>query len=279
MKYSVKSAPPPGGDPSEFVMSDNRVDRMGDVIEADGWDLKNFKSHPIALFNHDPNQVIGTWAEVRIEGKQLRGRLDLAEAGTSPLVDTVRALHSQGILRAVSVGFRPIDKKPLTKDADEYFGPFRFTKSELLECSLVAVPANPRALNAAKSLAIAGDMLAEVFGKPAEYKPRPALNAKPGQRPHAFRQSHENPIRAHPGCAKPCHRIPRPFDGSHQQGRTRRHRGSAIPRTAWPDRTPGCLASRAAECRARARRTTATLANPWHAWRAGDHRSRRAIRA
>jgi HK97 family phage prohead protease len=180
MKYSVKSAPPPGGDPSEFVMSDSRVDRMGDVIEADGWDLKNFKSHPIALFNHDPNQVIGTWAEVRIEGKQLRGRLDLAEAGTSPLVDTVRALHSQGILRAVSVGFRPIDKKPLTKDADEYFGPFRFMKSELLECSLVAVPANPRALNAAKSLAIAGDMLAEVFGKPAEYKPRPALNAKPG---------------------------------------------------------------------------------------------------
>jgi HK97 family phage prohead protease len=178
MKYSVKSAPPPGGDPCEFVMSDSRVDRMGDVIEADGWDLKNFKSHPIALFNHDPNQVIGTWAEVRIEGKQLRGRLDLAEAGTSPLVDTVRALHSQGILRAVSVGFRPVDKKPLTKDADEYFGPFRFTKSELLECSLVAVPANPRALNAAKSLALAGDMLAEVFRKDAG--PRPALNAKPG---------------------------------------------------------------------------------------------------
>ena len=179
MRYSVKSAPPPGGEPNTFVMSDSHVDRMGDVIEADGWDLKHFKSHPIALFNHDPNQVIGTWSEVRIEGKQLRGRLDLAEAGTSDLVDTVRALHEQGILRAVSVGFRPIDKKKLTKDADEYFGPFRFTKSELLECSLVAIPANPRALNAVKSLALAGDTLAEVFRKTAEPVTRQP-NAKPG---------------------------------------------------------------------------------------------------
>jgi HK97 family phage prohead protease len=180
MRYSVKSAPPPGGDPNVFVMSDSRVDRMGDVIDAEGWDLKNFKSHPIALFNHDPNQVVGTWAEVRIEGKQLRGRLDLAEAGTSPLVDTVRALHSQGILRAVSVGFRPLEKKPLDKSADEFFGPFRFTKSELLECSLVAVPANPRALNALKSLGLPSGALAEVFRKAAEIKPWPAPNAKPG---------------------------------------------------------------------------------------------------
>jgi HK97 family phage prohead protease/HK97 family phage major capsid protein len=180
MKYAVKSAPPPGGDPNEFVMSDQGVDRMGDVIEAEGWQLKNFKSHPIALFNHDANQVIGKWSDVRVDGRQLRGRLELAEPGTSPLVDTVRALVDQGILRAVSVGFKPIDKKPLNKDADEWFGPFRFMKSELLECSLVAVPANPRALSTAKSLALASDMLAEVFCKNAGASA--ALHAKPGTR-------------------------------------------------------------------------------------------------
>src|SRR5215207_9411878 len=37
----------------EFVMSDESVDRMGDVIEASGWDLANFNRHPIALFNHN----------------------------------------------------------------------------------------------------------------------------------------------------------------------------------------------------------------------------------
>ncbi len=82
MRYAVKSAPPPGGDRHEFVMSDTSVDRMGDVIEAGGWQLKHFKNHPIALFNHDGNQVIGKWIDVRVEGKQLRGKLELAAAGT-----------------------------------------------------------------------------------------------------------------------------------------------------------------------------------------------------
>jgi HK97 family phage prohead protease/HK97 family phage major capsid protein len=167
MRYAVKSAPPPGGTPNEFVMSDGSIDRMGDVIEPRGWQLDHFKSHPIALFNHDSDQVIGKWADVRVEGGQLRGRLELADEGTSPLVDTVRKLTEQKILRAVSVGFRPVERAPLTEDADKYFGPFRFTKSELLECSLVSVPANPNALSTAKSLGLPGDIVAEIFRKPA----------------------------------------------------------------------------------------------------------------
>ena len=180
MKYAVKSAPPPGGVPSEFVMSDTSVDRMGDVIEPGGWQLKHFKAHPIALFNHDKDQIIGKWADVRVEKGQLRGRLELAAEGTSPLVDTVRKLVEQDILRAVSVGFRPLEQQPLTKDADKYFGPFRFMKSELLECSLVAVPANPNALQTVKSLGIAGDSLSEVFRKTAGPTPR-AIPAKTGK--------------------------------------------------------------------------------------------------
>jgi len=167
MRYAVKSAPPPGGVPNEFVMSDGSLDRMGDVIDPKGWQLEHFKSHPIALFNHDTDQVIGKWANVRVENGQLRGELELAEAGTSPLVDTIRALVRQNILRAVSVGFRPVEKKPLNDDADKYYGPFRFMKSELLETSLVSVPANPNALSTAKSLGLPGDIVADIFRKPA----------------------------------------------------------------------------------------------------------------
>ena len=167
MRYAVKSAPPPGGVPNEFVMSDGSIDRMGDVIEPKGWQLEHFKSHPIALFNHDTDQVIGKWANVRVEGGQLRGELELAEAGTSPLVDTIRALVRQNILRAVSVGFRPVEKAPLNDTSDKYYGPFRFMKSELLETSLVSVPANPRALSTAKSLGLSSDVVAEIFCKPA----------------------------------------------------------------------------------------------------------------
>jgi HK97 family phage major capsid protein/HK97 family phage prohead protease len=174
MLYQQRSAPPPGNEPLEFVLSDGSVDRMGDVIEQAGWDLKNFASHPIALFNHNRDQIIGRWTDVRLAGGRLLGRLELAEAGTSALVDTVRSLVRQGIMRAVSVGFRALAKKPLGKDADEFWGPFRFTAAELLECSLVSVPANPNALAVAKDLP--RDLIAELFRKPASKSsgsPRP----------------------------------------------------------------------------------------------------------
>jgi HK97 family phage prohead protease/HK97 family phage major capsid protein len=130
--------------------------------------------------NHDRDQIIGKWENVRVEGGKLRGRLELAAEGTSPLVDTMRKLVDQDIMRAVSVGFRPIEQKPLNEDADKYFGPFRFTKQELLECSLVAVPANANALQAAKSLGLSPDVLREVFRKTADPTPR-ALHAEPGR--------------------------------------------------------------------------------------------------
>ena len=122
MRYAVKSAPAPAGAPNEFVMSDGSVDRMGDVVDPAGWDLKNFKAHPIALLNHDRDQIIGKWVNVKSDGKQLRGTLELADEGTSPLVDNVRKLVAQNILRAVSVGFRPIEQQPLDKNASEMSG-------------------------------------------------------------------------------------------------------------------------------------------------------------
>ena len=61
------------------------------------------------------------------------GKLKLAAAGTSAEIDTIRSLIEQRILKAVSVGFSPIDYEPMEKG-------IRFKKQFLHECSLVAVP-------------------------------------------------------------------------------------------------------------------------------------------
>jgi hypothetical protein len=37
---------------TDFVLSDESEDRMGDVIRSDGWILNQFKRNPIALFQH-----------------------------------------------------------------------------------------------------------------------------------------------------------------------------------------------------------------------------------
>lgn len=166
MKYAVRSAPPPGGDAMEFVLSDNSVDRVGDVIEQN-WELSAFRKNPIALFNHERDHVIGSWAGVRVDGNRLLGKLQLAAEGTSELVDTVRKLVAQKILRATSVGFQPVKKEKLNEQASEFWGPFRFLKSELLEVSLVSVPANSNAVALARSLNLKPDLVGAIFSKPA----------------------------------------------------------------------------------------------------------------
>lgn len=148
-----------------FVLSDATVDRMGDTIDPAGWDLRWFKKNPIALFGHDNSFPIGNWADVRVEGGKLLGRLVMAAAGTSARIDEIRRLVEQGILKAVSVGFKPIEADP--KDKTQPWGAQTYRKQELLETSLVSVPANPAALAVAKSLNISDDTLRMAFGEHA----------------------------------------------------------------------------------------------------------------
>jgi HK97 family phage major capsid protein/HK97 family phage prohead protease len=154
----------------DFVLSDATLDRYGDVIEASGWDLKNFKKNPIALFGHSGSFPIGNWSNLRIVGGKLIGTLNFAAKGTSQRIDELISLVEQGILRAVSVGFRPLQSEPI--DKEKPYGGQRYTKQELLETSLVSVPANPAAIALAKSLQVSDETLVMAFGEQADVKRR-----------------------------------------------------------------------------------------------------------
>jgi HK97 family phage prohead protease len=145
----------------EFILSDESVDRMGDVIQLDGWKLSAFKRNPIALFGHQSSFPIGTWKHIRIEDGALRAKLVMAPAGTSDRIDEIRRLIDAKILKATSVGFRPIKYEPI--DVDDPWGGYKFIEHELVETSVVSVPANPNALAVAKSLDISAATLALVF--------------------------------------------------------------------------------------------------------------------
>lgn len=151
----------------EYVMSDGSIDRMGDIIDPDGWQLTRFQKNPIALFGHSGGFPVGKWNDIRVEGGKLRGRLEFARPGTSPRIDEIRSLAEQGILRAVSVGFQPIpgQVEPLENSKR---GGVRYKQAELVECSVVSVPANPNALQIARGLGVSDDTIEMVFGKPAK---------------------------------------------------------------------------------------------------------------
>lgn len=121
----------------EVVASSESVDRQGEIVVQEGIDIKNYMNNPVILFGHDYWSLpIGKATEiVRQAGKTVvRGVFASAEA--NPLAQQVRKLYEEGILKAVSIGFIPL----------EYNGN-QITKSELLELSFVPVPANPEALS------------------------------------------------------------------------------------------------------------------------------------
>ena len=138
-----------------FVFSDESVDRYGDVIQARGWDLANFNANPVALFGHDAGtveNVIGAAKNVRVSGDKLVGDIEFMPADVNPNAEAVYQMVKGGWLKTVSVGFAPIEWKA-AKDKSRPGG-VDFVKQELLEISIVPIPANPNALIQAKAAGI-----------------------------------------------------------------------------------------------------------------------------
>jgi HK97 family phage major capsid protein/HK97 family phage prohead protease len=184
-------------DPLRFIVSTEDEDRYGDIIVADGWKLSNFRRNPIALFNHSSMLPIGTWGAVKIENGSLVAELELAAPGTSAVVDDVRRLLEQRILRAASVGFRPLKLEAIENSKR---GGLRFLESELLEISVVSVPANPHALAVARSLGLSSESLSRIFAAPG--------NEERDLRPAPYRESApEAPIKGKTTVTKFAERI------------------------------------------------------------------------
>lgn len=133
-----------------FVASTEDEDRGGDVIKQSGWDLKNFKRNPVYMWAHNyAIAPIGSVPKVWREGKSLLNtvKFDLDD----DFAANIARKFSAKILRAQSVGFRPVDFEERERDTGTKgaFGSFLFKKSELLEISGVPIPMNQAALRKA----------------------------------------------------------------------------------------------------------------------------------
>jgi phage head maturation protease len=143
-----------------FIASDETVDRYGDIIRVEGWDLTQYKKNPVMLFGHNSREPpIGT-TDVRIEGKQLLADATFLPEGVSDFADEIWRIVDAGALRAMSVGFLPTAMPTAiwAEDDPEHEGwptGYEFNGQELLENSVVPVPANPAALALARSVASA----------------------------------------------------------------------------------------------------------------------------
>jgi HK97 family phage prohead protease len=136
-----------------FCFSDGSVDRMKDTISPQGWDTHAFMQNPVALFAHDSSSPpVGRASNVMVENDRLMGDIEFASADVYPFADTIYRLLTNKFLRAVSVGFLPTDYE-WSKDDDREWG-IDFKQQELLEISVVPVPANANALGEARAKGI-----------------------------------------------------------------------------------------------------------------------------
>lgn len=137
---------------ASFVMSAEVEDRDRDIVIQAGLDTENFAKNPIALFAHDSKSVIGKWPELSktLSGRPKRTEGKLVLSLGVKMADEVGALLKSDTLRACSIGFMPqeIERREVPDDmkGDYYYPGYVINRSELYECSIVSVPANPLAL-------------------------------------------------------------------------------------------------------------------------------------
>ena len=145
-------------DTIRMVASTEDVDRMGDIIRADGWGLEHYLKNPVILaFHNHMTPAIAFAPNTRIVGKELvqDWMFDPDYRKTNPMSELFYQGYKlpNGPFNASSVGFSPEESQPMDeKDAGDPWAPTEFIKQELLEVSAVNVPANPMALQQLKGL-------------------------------------------------------------------------------------------------------------------------------
>jgi phage head maturation protease len=111
-----------------------------------------FEQNNVCLYQHCSDDVIGNWFNLRVIAGKLYGDLVLHELTDNSKL--VKAYLDNNVLKAVSVGFISLETvaEPIPTDLKPQFvGAYNQTitnhiKSELLEVSVVTIPANKEAL-------------------------------------------------------------------------------------------------------------------------------------
>lgn len=139
----------------DFVFSSENEDRHGDKVYQN-FELERFLKNPVILNSHksgDIENVIGKAEDVKIVDRKLQGKIKFA-IDQNPKAKLAFDMVKAGFINATSIGFIP----------KQFDNEGNILLSELLEVSLVAVPANPDALALAHSKGITDNQLKEFYG-------------------------------------------------------------------------------------------------------------------
>lgn len=123
-----------------FVMTTESIDRHQEIVDAKNMDLVQFKKNPVVFYNHNSNSFpIGKAYNIKREDGRITSKVKLHEITDEAKI--VKQLLDEGYIKSVSVGLIVKDYK-----YDKEQGVYRISKSELIELSVVNIPANTEAM-------------------------------------------------------------------------------------------------------------------------------------
>jgi len=132
------------------VANANVIDRMDERLEPTGVKLSSYLKNSVLLYQHNHAMPIGLVESIDVEEDGVKFEGWIGDPKCAPLTrlqEEVRSLVAQRILKAVSVGFIPLKiKYPLFNDQGNMVEPAVIEEWEMLELSIVAVPANAGSL-------------------------------------------------------------------------------------------------------------------------------------
>jgi len=130
-----------------WMLSTFDLDRFGERIDPQGWDFKRFMDNPVVEWAHRFDiPAIGKIEGLTVDGNGLHGVVFFNDKSFDAFGWSIGQRVKAGVIRAGSVGFRPIEIEIPSKEDGKDGTSLIFRRQELLEFSICNVPANPFAL-------------------------------------------------------------------------------------------------------------------------------------
>lgn len=144
--FSQVSAERSGDRKLRVKVHGDQTNRNGAKLVPNGWVLEHYLQNPVVLWNHQWDRPpVGRTVSLTVTASGLEAEIEFLPAGLSQFADQIWALYENDFMNGVSPGWLPLEWQELDD------GSVLFTKMDLLEISLVNIPADPTALRIAEA--------------------------------------------------------------------------------------------------------------------------------
>ena len=176
------------GSAHRMVIAANELSRNGDELNLRGISFKNYRKNPVVLWAHDSYQGIPIAKTVKI-GHDDQGRIvaDFEFNSDDEFAARVENAWNGGFIRGASIRYMPTKVVEVRNEAGEVER-VRIEESDLLEWSLVPIPADPDSVRAAaRALGLPAEIFRGLEPEPEDDESEPLpdpVTDEPGPEPN-----------------------------------------------------------------------------------------------